>query len=148
MLSTHRPPHVSLRRGATAIEFALTMPVFTLLVIAVIDMSWVYMQKSALDSSASIGCRAGALVDPGRGEANIADVEDAASAALREAMSSSGMGACDESTCSVAVEVFGSVPARSLKCTVKRKFDPIVGMVVGDMTLASDQAVRLEWQRE
>lgn len=138
----------SRRRGATAVEFALTMPVFVTLLIAVFDLSWVYMQKAALDSSASIGCRAGALVDPGRGEAKLADVEAAAKAALWDAMERSGMGACEDDTCEVEVEVFGSVPSRSLKCTVRRDYRPLVGLVVGELTLASDQAVRLEWQRE
>lgn len=142
----HRNPRG--RRGATAVEFAMTVPVFLVAMMSIFDMSWVFMQQSALDSSANIGCRAGALVDPGIGEAKIDDVQEAAEEAMWSAMSTSGGGECTDDTCSVEVEVFSASPGRSLKCTVHRDFTPLIGMVVNPVTMTSNQAVRLEWQRD
>lgn len=133
------------KRGNTAVEFALTLPVFTLMVLGMIDVSWLYYHRSALDTAASVGCRAGALVDPGRGNANIGDVQYAAEEALLEALKANGGGDCD--SCEVTVTTFGASPGTSLRCDVTRDFTPVAGFVVGATSLSSTMVVRLEYQR-
>lgn len=137
---------VRLRRGATALEFALILPVFVTLISGLIDFGWLFFQQSALDTSTSVGCRAGALVDPGIGEAEIEDVRDAAEAAMLQAISDAGA-PCSELICQTEVETFGTSPGRSLTCTVVRDFEPLIGFVVDAQDLSAVAAVRLEWQR-
>lgn len=135
-----------LQRGNTAVEFALTLPVFTLMVLGMIDVSWLYFHRSALDTAASQGCRAGALIDPGRGNVNLGEVQSTTEEALLTALSSNGGGDCD--SCEVEVTTFGSNPGTSLRCDVSRDFTPVAGLVVSETTLSSTMVVRLEYQRD
>lgn len=134
------------RRGAASVELALTLPWFCLMMFGAIDVGWLFFQRSALDSSASIGCRAGALVDPGIDDVDMSVVESTAQAKMVAALEETG-GDCSGSACTTTVSTFGSSPGRSLVCTVTYEFMPIIGWVLGEMTLASTQVVRMEWQR-
>ncbi len=138
-----RPPR---RRGAEAIEFALVMPVFLAIITAMMDLSWLFYTESSLDVSTHIGCRAGALVDPGRDESNLAEVHAVTNAALVTAMEAQGLDDCDN-RCTSQVDTFGSAPARTLTCEVAYQFTPLLGLGLAEMTLSSTQVVRLEWQR-
>jgi Flp pilus assembly protein TadG len=133
------------RRGSEAIEMALIMPVYVLILMAMMDISWVFFHQTALDASANIGCRAGALVDPGEDDSNLAYLESVAQEALINALIENGTGSCD-GTCSTAVSTFGSSPGRSLLCQVDRDIEPLLGVVISPMTIDSTQVVRLEWQ--
>lgn len=133
------------RRGAEALEFALVLPVWVLLVLGSADFGWLYFHRTALDSAANTGCRAGALLDPGEDEVNIsanyARVEERALAALE------GMGAPCAGECSVAVAAFGAAPGRSLRCELDRDFRPLIGFVVDDLRMQAVQVARMEVQR-
>lgn len=134
------------RRGAETVEFALVAPVFIGLLIGMFDISWLFYTESTLDTATHLGCRAGALVDPGMNESNLSDVEDAAMTALVAAMTSHGLSECDE-RCTASVETFGTSPSRALTCKVTFDFVPLIGLGLTEMTLSSTQVVRLEWQR-
>ncbi len=134
------------RRGAEAIEFALVAPVFITLVVGMMDVAWLYWTETSLDVSTHIGCRAGALVDPGVGETDLATVLSVTEAALVEAMTSHGLPGCDE-RCEATVAPFGARPGRALTCEVSYTYTPLIGFAFGDLTLSSTQIVRMEWQR-
>jgi len=134
------------RRGAETIEFALVAPIFITLMIGMFDISWLFYTESTLDTATHLGCRAGALVDPGMNEVNISDVEDTARTALVEAMTTHGLPECEE-RCTAHVETFGTSPSRALTCEVTFDFVPLIGLGLAEMTLSSTQVVRLEWQR-
>jgi Flp pilus assembly protein TadG len=57
--STGRIP--LLRRGTTAVEFALVGPIFILMVLAIIEFGRTFMVMELLTDSARIGCRQGIL---------------------------------------------------------------------------------------
>jgi Flp pilus assembly protein TadG len=133
------------RRGSEAIELGLIMPIFALLLMAMMDVSWLFFHQSALDASANIGCRAGALIDPGENDENLAYLEFVAQEALINALIDNGTGSCD-GTCSTSVSTFGSTPGRSLLCQIDRDVEPLLGVVISPMTIDSTQVVRLEWQ--
>lgn len=135
------------RRGAEAVEFALVMPVFVTILIGMIEMSWLFYTRASLDSSTSVGCRAGALVDPGIREANLSEVQDAANSALITAMSELGLRECD-TRCSSEVALRGSTPSRTLVCSVTYDFQPLIGLVLPQTDLVANQVVRMEWQRQ
>ena len=129
------------------VEFALTLPAFTLVIVASMDFGWLFFQRSALDSSASIGCRSGALVDPGQADIYLSDLQSAAQASMVQAFEEAG-GDCSTGACTTSVSTFGDVPGRSLQCSVSYEFTPLIGWVVDPLTLQSSQIVRMEWQRE
>ncbi|MFT5582869.1 MAG: hypothetical protein ACI9VR_000446 [Cognaticolwellia sp.] len=134
------------RSGSNAIEFALVLPVFVLLLVAIIDFGWLFFIDSTLDQATVVGCRAGSLINPGIGESDIEDVRRTAELAMEEDLLRSGGGACT-TDCSFDVSLSGDPPGRSMFCEVERDFVPLVGFVVSPLTLTSAIAVRMEWQQ-
>ncbi len=132
-------------RGGAAIEFALILPVFVILLMTILEYGWLFYHRAALDSAANTGCRAGSLVDPGMGEANmtavVTRVEDSTDTAL------TGLGIECGGRCRTSVVAFGTGPARSIRCSLDFQFDPLVGAFLNPRTLESLQVSRLEYQR-
>lgn len=134
------------RRGSNAIEFALVLPVFVLLLVAIMDFGWLFFIDSTLDQATVVGCRAGSLVDPGSGETNVEEVRRTAELAMEEDLLRSGGGECT-TDCRFDVSLYGDPPGRSMFCEVERDFVPLIGFVVAPLTLTSTIAVRMEWQQ-
>lgn len=142
-----RPPRRRAhRRGATMIEFALTAPIFFLILFGTFDLGWMAYQRSALETAIVIGCRAGALMDPGVGDTEFPELSAAVVDRTMTALSEVGA-SCDVADCTVVVETFGDSPRRNLRCSIARELDPLVGFVLERSTLNSTMAVRMEWQR-
>lgn len=139
---------MSRRRASTALEFALILPVFVLLVGGIMDMAWLFYMESALDRAAMLGCRAGALVDPGVGEASLDDAKTRAEEVMEEALglNSAGLKSLPDSL-EMEVTTHGSSPGRSLVCAVSIQFQPLIGLVLEPLTLDASTAIRFEWQR-
>ena len=53
------------RTGSAAIEFALTLPLFVLLVTAIFEFGWMFFMRSTVIHAVRDGCRAGAVIPPG-----------------------------------------------------------------------------------
>lgn len=134
------------RRGAEAVEFALIMPIFIIVLIGIFETSWIFYYESALDTAANVGCRAGSLEDPGMDESDMATVETTTKDALITAMTENGIADCD-SKCTAKVEAVGTRPGRSLVCEVTYSFEPLLGVYYDPMTMVSRQVIRMEWQR-
>ncbi len=134
------------RRGATAVEVALTMPLFVALLAGVFDLAWLAFQRSALTSSAALGCRVGALQDPGEDDAAWDEMEDAVDLAIRDALAATGT-PCTADTCVVEVTAFGEDPGRSLGCTVRRDYASLTGLLPAPDEIEYTLVVRMEWQR-
>lgn len=134
------------RRGAEALELALIMPVLVALFGGMMDIAWLFYTESSLDASTNLGCRAGALIDPGVAESNLAEVRATTQEALVTAMSEQGLANCAD-RCAAEVEVFGETPGRTLTCSITYAYTPLIGIASGSMTLESTQVVRMEWQR-
>lgn len=66
------------RRGATAVEFALTLPVLLLLAAAVVDIGQYLYVADGMVAAVAEGARAGALADPDDGEDPILTAKAAA----------------------------------------------------------------------
>lgn len=134
------------RRGANAIEFALILPVFVAMLMAIMDFGWLFFVRSTLDQATVVGCRAGSLVDPGEDDSDVELVRATAELAMEGDLVSSGSGACT-TDCRFDVTLYGVPPGRSMLCEVERDFQPLVGFVISPMTLSSSIAVRMEWQQ-
>lgn len=133
------------RTGNAALEFALLLPVFAALLVGILDYGWLFYHHAALDSATSTGCRAGSLLDPGMGEADMAAVQSRGETATSDALTALGID-CD-GRCRTTATAFGTNPARSLRCSLQFDFDPLVGVYLDPVTMESLQVARLEYQR-
>ncbi len=140
MLSRHQVKQRRGRRGANAIEFALTLPAFLALILGAMEYGIIFMTQAGLDNAVSIGCREGAMVDPLAG-----DPVGAADAKVQELSAYW----CSETACDIEINDSGgpTVPERTLECIISRDTDPIIGFVPAPLTLSSTSQYRFEWQR-
>ncbi len=137
-------PHRT-RRGGNAIEFALCLPLWVLIVAAIMDFGWIFYGQTTLDAAANIGCREGALMDPGEGDIDLLDIQEATTLRMLTVLTSFGFDEC--TSCEVEATTVGDPPARSLICAATREVAPITGVFTDARTLTSTQVARLEWQR-
>ena len=66
------------RRGATAVEFVLTLPVLLILLAGVVDLGQYLFLSDAVAAAIAEGARAGALANPKKGEDPLAIARAAA----------------------------------------------------------------------
>lgn len=140
------PGNRTARRGGNAIEFALCLPLWVLVVAAIMDFGWVFYAQTTLDAAANIGCRDGALMDPGEDDVNLTEIEEVTTLRMLAVLASFGEEECDH--CSVEASTVGDPPQRSLICEATRRITPLTGVFTSERTLYSNQVSRLEWQRE
>lgn len=142
-----RPPPALLRArdrgGAHLLEFALTLPVFLSLMLGMIEFGWFFFQKAAIDSAVHIGCRQGAVLDPGTNDAALPANILLTVQGIKDVMAENGV-VCDG--CSVQVVDLYNMPARSLSCTVSQEYIPLVN-VIDAVPITSRAIVRMEIQR-
>lgn len=133
------------RRGANATEFALLLPAFVALIAGAMELSWMFYQHGALRTAVSHGCRAGAMLDPGRLEDQMDTVASAARNAVVDEYEWS-VGRCP-SCVSTAVAV-GTPPTRSLTCTLRAPYVSLTRLL-GDRsgTMEDSVTMRMEFQR-
>jgi len=140
------PSPTGSRRGVYALEFALTFPVWFLLIVAVADLSWMYMHIAVLDYAASTGCRAGAIIDPGDYDTNIAAVTNRATGTMSRIMDAYSLVPMDNFT--LDAFTVGAPPTRVLVCDAAWEVEPVMGVIWSTTTFQTREVSRLEWQRE
>ena len=104
------------RRGATAVELALVLPVFLMLVFALIEMGRMVMLQQALTNAAREGCRTAVLATTTSGE----QVEAAVRDYLRPVMSNAS--SADEVRVMVPAEVGTAATGTDLTVAVEVNF--------------------------
>lgn len=133
------------RRGAFAIEFSLTLPVWLALVFGTFDVSWLMYRVSAVSAGAAAGCRAGALIDPGAADVNLSAIEAAVLAAATDELAVLGVSA----TGLVAdATIEGAAPDRRLVCTVSQPIPSLTAYVLPSVGVARVRTSQLQWQHE
>lgn len=130
------------RRGGNAVEFALTLPVFCLLVLGLCDYGYLFMISAGLDQAATLGCREGAITDPNMGDP-IANAKSAIS--QMSALFCDGGPACTVTVTQLSAAAYAA-PNETLECKVSRTIQPIAGFVPFPASLQSMAEYRLEWQ--
>lgn len=134
------------RRGSYAVEFALCFTMWWMAMVTIMEYGWMFFHQLALDAASNVGCRAGSLLDPGRRDANIDDVEAAATEAMTDYMVQLGLEPCED--CEVNARTVGAPPRRSLLCSATWEVQGVTNLLFEERTLGSMQVSRLEWQRE
>jgi len=139
MHRTHRG-----RRASTTMEFALTFPVYVVVLFGIVDGGWLYFQQASLDSATRTACRGGTTVDPGTNNVNIQTVYDYVTNAVPLELDAMGV---NSNNLSISSTTTGAAPTLTLICTVQQPFTALTKFVLPDMTLTSTTAMRMEYQR-
>ena len=134
------------RRGAYAIEFALTLPIWFAVTMAIADFSWVAYQRAILASAGEQACRAAARLDPANDDSNLGALDTVADAVLADALSAAGDPVC--AGCGVTVTVEGGPPERRLRCVATRTQVPFTDLFLAETASTSTHVVFLAWQTE
>ncbi len=116
------------RRGGPAIEFALVLPVFMLIVGVIFEYSWYFFMRSTVMSAATTGCRAGAVVPP---DEDPTDVAENQVGQTMNTYSFFGMDCSDpeDENCTIAVSTSGDSPSEVITCAVAVVYPGLTGIV-------------------
>lgn len=113
------------RRGASAIEFGLTLPILLVICSAVIEYGMVFFEQSAIVGAVRDGTRFGVTIplsDDPEGEA-----EDRA----RTVLSGYNLDCSNRATCDIQAQVIWDA-ANSywyLQLTIERDYEPLLGLL-------------------
>lgn len=127
------------RLGSNIIEFAFCLVPYLTIISGAMDWAWYYHHRSALDYAAYVGCRAGAMVDPGQWSTLTTRAESAAVAAWE-----ADWIVCPD--CTFEITSVRAKPMRDLHCTITGTFSPMVGLVPAP-DLVGHATVRMEIQQ-
>lgn len=129
------------RRGSNAIEFALTLPFFLMLVLGLMDYGFLFAMQAGIDNATAISCREGSLVD--------ASVASPTSIATGQWTNRSAM-FCGGSACNFTPAILDSGPYASpnvtLRCETTRNMSAFTGLVPYPAQINSVSYYRLERQ--
>ena len=134
----------SLRRGAHAIEFALTIPLFVAIVTAILEFGWMFFMRSTVIHAVRDGCRAGAVIPFGE----VPSPEEVAQSTMTDFLGGYSIdcrGA--EERCGIAVTVAGESPYETMDCTLDIAYEPIIGLIPHPERLGARSVVMFEIQR-
>jgi hypothetical protein len=146
-MTTH-PTVRRARRGGNAIEFALTLPLFLMVVVGLMDYGYLFAMQAGIDNAVAMACREGAMEDPGLGPTLPVDTAES-QLDLRAAIFCGGV-SCTKSVSDLQTGVY-EVPNRTLRCEITRPMNPLVGFLPAAMypaTINSVSYYRFEWQRK
>jgi Flp pilus assembly protein TadG len=121
-----------LQRGAAAVEFALVLPLFLLLVFGIVDFSRAFNVQLTVSDAAAEGARALAT------GAKVADAQQAASAVLRT--SAVGAATFPVSTACPSPPPAGGARASMTVATTFQFLTPLVGPATGGLTITGTAA--------
>jgi Flp pilus assembly protein TadG len=131
------------REGSNAVEFALVMPVFILLIFGMMEFSWAFFVRSGVINSLRSGTRDGSVVHPDDDPAAFAEAQIEANLLLYTID-------CDDlnTTCQVTCALSGSAPTEQLDCDIEVNYEPLMGgLVIAPSDLYANTSMVLELQR-
>ena len=127
-----------LRRGNTAIEFALILPVFVTILSGIFEFGWMFFTRSTVVNAARLGCRAGAVVPPDDVPGPQSVAEDAMIEYLQAYNIDCSAGSatvCDIEVTITEVDTTtlgtcdGTWELDTLSCKLEVQYEPIIGLI-------------------
>jgi Flp pilus assembly protein TadG len=133
------------RSGSNAIEFALTFPVFVLVLFGLMEYGWYFYKRMSILEVTRIGCRTGALEHPeDKNPAQRPDV--VAKKAIRDLCAQNGL-ACDLPN-RVEVVYVDASPDEAIRCSTRARHPNLTGFGIPvPAELTARAAIHLELQR-
>ena len=112
------------RRGNAAIEFALILPVFFLLLIGMFEMSWMFFQRASVIAATREGCRSAAVIPDKAFQQAYAQTK------IDENLSRYGINCGGAQACDIPAPTFdGLVPRETMRCEVTVEFRSLTGLI-------------------
>jgi len=131
--------HHGQRRGVAAVEMAIALPLLILLILGLIEYSWLFLTKQALTNSARQGARIGATLD-----ATSDEVRDA----VTQSMTSAGLAASGYSVTITPGDITALTPGEPLTVTVQLSYANVglikLALIPTPATLASSAVMARE----
>lgn len=139
--------HSRRRRGANAVEFGMTLPMFVMVLFGMMEFGWYFSRMAHVNGVLASSCREGALVDPVVGNCGDSCITTTVTNLLTSNINSQAGLTCSD--CSAVVT--GNVPERVVSCKAEVTYTPITGFIPVDTLIPTkirtETQVRLEWQR-
>ena len=132
------------RRGATAIEFALTLPLFVGLVAAIFEYGWMFYMRSTVIHAVRDGCRAGAVI-PWNESPSPNEVAQARMTDFLAGYSIDCRG--DTERCGIAITSEGESPYETMNCELTIAYEPMIGVLPVPERLGAGSVVMYEIQQ-
>jgi Flp pilus assembly protein TadG len=132
------------RRGSHAIEFALTLPLFVALVMAIFEFGWMFFMRSTVIHAVRDGCRAGAVI-PFGDSPSPTEVAQARMTDFLAGYSIDCRGATDR--CGIDVGTSGETPYETMNCSLTIAYDPIIGLIPHPDRLGANSVIMFEIQQ-
>jgi len=137
------------RRGAGTLEFALTFPIFFLMVVAIVEYGWLLFVRTNVGFAAHAGCRAGSVIpppDPDDGGSH--EGEAVATSTISKYLETLSIDCAeDDGDCDITAELTGSSPTEVISCNIEMTYDPIIGILPVPEQLVAGSLSRMEIQR-
>ncbi len=127
------------RKGAAAIEFALTMTFFTFLLFGVVDWGWMFFQRANLSDAVLEGCRQGVAMPQSSGLGPASTARSVVVSTMRNY----GM---DPAVATITSVTSGTSPREVLIVNVTMPFSAPVGLLPTPLELESEMSMYLELQ--
>lgn len=128
------------RRGASAMEFVLTLPVVILLVGITVEWGWVLNQQTWVHAAARDAARWAVEQDP-----DSVNITQSAEFAAEEWLSSYNFD-CDAVECDIRGRIIDVAGRRALELSVDIEHEPILGLVATPETLHGESTYVLKFQ--
>ena len=113
------------RKGASALEFALTLPVITVILAGILEYGWYLFQLSNVVHALRDGTRIGVTVPLEDAEGPGARAE----AHTRAVLDGLGVPCTDGGGCNVSATIAAADDASVLTVSVEVDYDPIIGLL-------------------
>lgn len=126
------------RRGANAIEFALTFPVLIVMLFIVMDYGWYFSNQLTVSAAVRDAARIGATT---YGKSQTAQVE-AATAVIKDRLTAAGY----KGTVELDIRRVGTAGSESLHVGVALPYQPLSRLVPTPTKVQASQSMRLEQQ--
>ena len=134
----------SSRHGATAIEFALTLPLFVALVAAIMEYGWMFYVRSTVIHAVRDGCRAGAVI-PWSESPSPTEVAEQRMTSFLAGYSIDCRG--DSERCGISVGSEGESPYETMTCELTIAYEPLLGLLPAPAQLGAGSVVMYEIQQ-
>jgi len=117
---------IRIRRGNAAIEFALILPVFFMLLIGMFEMSWMFFQRASVIAATREGCRAAAVIPDETYQKTYAQTK------IDENLFRYGIDCSATHNCEIPLPTIDptvSVPFQTMRCEATVEFRPLTGLI-------------------
>lgn len=127
------------QRGAAAVEFALVLPLFAVILFGIIEYGWVFYQRFNIAAAVRDGLRQGVTIS----QSSSPDPRSTAVSRAQTDLQTSGI---SPASVTLTAQYSGSSPTKVMTLTAVMAYHPLIGLVPTPATLQYAMTMMLELQ--